>query len=730
MKRLLMVLALASLPALAQTKISPDCDIQFTFTGTGHSSQTGCAQNLQGVRNWTLTYQAIGFTALTLTVQEAPDNGGIPGAFSTFTAATGTNPATSTTGVGADATFTGYAPWVQVELSGLMGSGTVTGHLYGCRNPGCGASASSGGGGAPGGSVNDIQWKLNATTFGGGRCTMDSSQNIVCAGSFTSGSGSGATGAVDLVGKTSGATSTITVDDTNTATVVKLPNDATSGLYVPTSPTATPSAGCAQFSGTSTEVTSTATPCGSGGGGGTPGSTYFTYVNSTGTGPNDTASETSLIGTATTGSKTIPANTFTAGALTELRVDGQITTPASPDNLTLNIYMGATKIATGTITGSNLNSLTTQTFKLSLTMGTLTGGASCSMVIEDISIISGAVLAGDIAKLQGTGTTFNCTATQAFDVKAQWGAAQVGESLLGMVVGLYTPGAGASSGGLSVCTAAGGSGTAYTCTTNPTFVPATGDVIAFFSDVESGATPTLNVNSSAADGLFKNGGQIAIGGGDLCAAAWNLAVFDASNHWEITSSLCTPLPPAIGSWTQRVFSAGSAANTTFGYLFLQTPQAGGAPGGYALLSTPQPSTPYTIDMTIAMTYGHASATLLVGWLESSTQKTTQLGPNGSGAYSCSNLTAFTTFASNGCGTSGATGSNSALNRIQYIRLQDTGTVLRVFLSADGVNFQQYGADVNVNSFFTTAPDSIIFGGYGGGASNLFTGFSLLSYYVH
>lgn len=442
MKRLLMVLALASLPALAQTKISPDCDIQFSLTAAGSSSITGCAQNLQGVRNWTMTYQSIGFSGLTLTVQEAPDAGGTPGSWSTFTAASGTNPATSTTGVGADTTYTGYAPWVRVTLSGLTGSGTVTGHLYGCRNPGCGASASSGGGGAPGGSVNDIQWKLNATTFGGGRCTMDSSQNIVCAGSFTSGSGSGATGAVDLVGKTSGATSTITVDDNNTATNLKLPNDATAGLYIPSSPTATPSAGCAQYSGTSTEITSTATPCGSGGGGGTPGSTYFTYVNSTGTGPNDTASETSLIGTATTGSKTIPANTFTAGALTELRVDGQITTPVSPDNLTLNIYMGATKIATGTVTGSNLNSLTTQTFKLSLTMGTLTGGASCSMVIEDISIISGAVLAGDIAKLQGTGTTFDCTASQAFDVKAQWGAAQVGESLLGMVVGLYTPGAG------------------------------------------------------------------------------------------------------------------------------------------------------------------------------------------------------------------------------------------------------------------------------------------------
>jgi hypothetical protein len=92
--------------------------------------------------------------------------------------------------------------------------------------------------------------------------------NLVVQGTVSSGQGSGKTGLLNLTGKTSGKTSTITVDDSNTATQVNLPNDTTSGLYFVTSPTATPAAGCAQFNGTSSQAASTGSPCGSGGGGG------------------------------------------------------------------------------------------------------------------------------------------------------------------------------------------------------------------------------------------------------------------------------------------------------------------------------------------------------------------------------------------------------------------------------------------------------------------------------
>jgi hypothetical protein len=93
--------------------------------------------------------------------------------------------------------------------------------------------------------------------------------NLVVTGTVSSGSGSGKTGILNLTGKTSGKSSSISVDDSNTATATKLPNDSTSGLYLVTSPTATPAAGCAQFNGTSTQAASTGTACGSGGGGAT-----------------------------------------------------------------------------------------------------------------------------------------------------------------------------------------------------------------------------------------------------------------------------------------------------------------------------------------------------------------------------------------------------------------------------------------------------------------------------
>jgi len=72
-----------------------------------------------------------------------------------------------------------------------------------------------GGGGSPAGSPNDIQWN-NAGSFGGGRCTMDSSSNIVCLGSISTGSGGGTTGKITLNGGTSGACN-LTTTATGTA---------------------------------------------------------------------------------------------------------------------------------------------------------------------------------------------------------------------------------------------------------------------------------------------------------------------------------------------------------------------------------------------------------------------------------------------------------------------------------------------------------------------------------
>ena len=599
MKRLLMLLALASLPALAQTKINPDCDIQFSLTGAGSSATTGCAQNLQGVRNWTLTYQSVGFSGLTLTVQEAPDGGGTPGSWSTFTAATGSNPATSTTGVGADATFTGYAPWVRVTLSGLTGSGTVTGHLYGCRNPGCGASASSAGSGC---------------TAAGGAGTVQASN------------GSGACQATSVVDNGSTVSTTEPV------------------------------------------VTTQSVQAGSTVGGGKDGAFWWKGHTS----GSQAFAVADVAGTAIT--LILPTTNPTSGQV--LADNGSTTCPT-------NLPAGLP--------------------------------ATCHQLIWNTST------AGNYQTVQNNGTPLTQRPVLNFTTNVTC-TDDAGNTL--------TDCAASSSGGgsgLPICTAAGGSGTAYTCTTSPTFVPSTGVAIAFKSDVVSGSAPTLNVNASAADGLFKIGGQQAIAGGDLCAGAWNVAIFDASSHWEITSPLCNQFPPAIGSWTQILFPAGSAANTTFGPLFIQPPNT----NAYMILSTPQPSTPYTLDVAISQSFGNTGSSFAFGWLESSTQKITLFGGTGTQLYACNNNTSYTNTVGSGCGTSGTLSTPSSSDRIQHVRLQDTGTVLRVFLSADGLTWQQYGTDVNVNTFFTTAPDSIIFGAFGGnGSTTLSSGYTLASYYAH
>lgn len=126
----------------------PDCLVAFSFT-TATSLPTNGFDNRQlGCTTWVVTYNSTGFTGLTMTVQSAPNSGGSPGSWSTFTPVNGSNPETATTQ--ATATFgglTSYFPFVRVTLSGLTGSGTVRGALYGWKTPAVSVAGTGGGGG-------------------------------------------------------------------------------------------------------------------------------------------------------------------------------------------------------------------------------------------------------------------------------------------------------------------------------------------------------------------------------------------------------------------------------------------------------------------------------------------------------------------------------------------------------------------------------------------------------
>lgn len=144
--RVLFLLGIAAGLVSAQT---PDCVIAFTFTATdARSNITGCGHNTQGVVDWRVAYSNVGFSALSLRIEDAPDTGGSPGTWVTWAGTVvspGINPNTST--VQQTTEVTGYYPWVSVHLVSSMGSGTIRGTLYGCRQPGCSVSGTGGGGG-------------------------------------------------------------------------------------------------------------------------------------------------------------------------------------------------------------------------------------------------------------------------------------------------------------------------------------------------------------------------------------------------------------------------------------------------------------------------------------------------------------------------------------------------------------------------------------------------------
>lgn len=117
--------------AQTPTPRAPDCNIAFTLTAAAASNPYDNRQ--QGCTNWVITYTSSGFTVLSLAFQSSADTNGTPTSWGSFagTVVTGINPNTAITQ--ATSTFTGYYPWLRVNLSGLTGTGTVRGLAYGWK---------------------------------------------------------------------------------------------------------------------------------------------------------------------------------------------------------------------------------------------------------------------------------------------------------------------------------------------------------------------------------------------------------------------------------------------------------------------------------------------------------------------------------------------------------------------------------------------------------------------
>lgn len=86
------------------------------------------------------------------------------------------------------------------------------------------------------------------------------------------------------------------------------------------------------------------------------------------------------------------------------------------------------------------------------------------------------------------------------------------------------------------CAAASASGTAYTCTTSPSYVPVARDYILFRADVANTGAATLSVNGTTAVPITKLGSTSSLATNDMLASQWLPMVYDGAN-WQVIGLL-------------------------------------------------------------------------------------------------------------------------------------------------------------------------------------------------
>jgi hypothetical protein len=421
---------------------APDCQFTQTFTATGY----GVTTSNQAVSNvgtqcvtWRLSYYADNMTALSIQVEGAPDASGSHGTFAavptTACSSTqqppctldGTNPLTDTNH--ATVAFRGYYAWMALQVTVFTHSGTsglITARMYGYKGTSPAASYRGGSGGsgiAACGTTPPTIGTAGQTCYDttgalwvchpSGACTV--AANWVGAVPYTGAVNNVALGAHGITG------ASFTGDSGSGGTTGLVPapaaGDAAAGKYL------SASGGYAVPPGANLA----------------PGASLFS--STTTAGPNNSAAETSVIGTVV-GSKTITANTFSNGSLLQAHAQGFFSLPAVSDSLTLKMKCGTTVIGSAVLTPT-AGALTNGSWRFWLDISGRGTGAAGTFISNGLVELSGSALSATTAKVLNTTTVaFDFTTACVFDVTAQWGAAQSGETLQGTNVAAWFPGAG------------------------------------------------------------------------------------------------------------------------------------------------------------------------------------------------------------------------------------------------------------------------------------------------
>lgn len=258
-------------PTVHAQQIPAPCSqsASLTTTGTGTVIPTTGSGSSSGCVGWRLTWYVTGFSGLTIALQGSQDNSSWANIGSTYVQE-GTNPTVWTSSTGSNTIVVrAYFPYVRVNVSSVTGSGRVTWLLYGY--PGTSAQMDLGGGSGPGGSCSSLGGDLTGTCAAAvvvqaqsGKVTFDSSGNVVAAGSYTSGSGSGLTGKLALTGATSGSTVNVTVGASTAAGTVTIPGVTGTAAY---SASAGTSGHCVEYASDGLGLIDAGSACGSSSGG-------------------------------------------------------------------------------------------------------------------------------------------------------------------------------------------------------------------------------------------------------------------------------------------------------------------------------------------------------------------------------------------------------------------------------------------------------------------------------
>jgi hypothetical protein len=151
------------------------------------------------------------------------------------------------------------------------------------------------------------------------------------------------------------------------------------------------------------------------------------------------------------------------------------------------------------------------------------------------------------------------------------------------------------------CVAASASGTAYTCSTTPSFVPAAGDAVMLTADVANTASATLAVNGATAATIKKQGGGTNLVANDLLVGQNAVLTFDGTN-WQMQTQTGNASGGSgvtsitLAGTSNQITVTGTCTVTTTGTCTFSLPSGLQLPGTINKLTLTQPATGATVTI--------------------------------------------------------------------------------------------------------------------------------------